>query len=46
MSMVAGNPLPVTLEDSDTLTVPRAAQRAGELVHLRHIPGRAGQTTS
>jgi DEAD/DEAH box helicase domain-containing protein len=28
------------------LAVLRAAQHAGELVHLEHIPGRAGQTTS
>src|SRR5487761_1113815 len=28
------------------LSVLRAAQHAGELVHLEHIPGRAGQTTS
>ena len=28
------------------LDVLRAAQRAGELVHLTHIPGEAGRTTS
>jgi DEAD/DEAH box helicase domain-containing protein len=28
------------------LSVLRAVQHAGELVHLEHIPGRAGQTTS
>ena len=27
------------------LDVLRAAQRAGELVHLTHIPGQAGRTT-
>ncbi len=33
-------------EDSTALSVLRAAQRAGELVHCEHIPGREGQTTS
>jgi DEAD/DEAH box helicase domain-containing protein len=34
------------LEDSIALKVLRAAQHARELVHLEHIPGREGQTTS
>lgn len=33
-------------EDSTALNVLRAAQHAMELVHLEHIPGREGQTTS
>jgi DEAD/DEAH box helicase domain-containing protein len=33
-------------EDSAALSVLRAAQHASELVHLEHIPGREGQTTS
>jgi DEAD/DEAH box helicase domain-containing protein len=33
-------------EDSAALSVLRAAQHARELVHLEHIPGREGQTTS
>jgi len=33
-------------QDSIALEVLRTAQRAGELVHSEHIPGRAGQTTS
>ena len=36
-----GVPLP-----GGALDVLRAAQRAGELVHLTHIPGEAGRTTS
>jgi DEAD/DEAH box helicase domain-containing protein len=35
-----------TREDSTALKVLRAAQHAMELVHLEHIPGREGQTTS
>ena len=40
-----------TLQDGiplrgEALDVLRAAQRAGELVHLTHIPGEAGRTTS
>jgi DEAD/DEAH box helicase domain-containing protein len=46
MSIVTGNLSPGTREDSVALEVLRAAQRAGELVHLQHIPGREGQTTS
>jgi DEAD/DEAH box helicase domain-containing protein len=46
MSIVTGNLSPGTREDSVALEVLRAAQRAGELVHLHHIPGRDGQTTS
>jgi DEAD/DEAH box helicase domain-containing protein len=33
-------------EDATALSVLRAAQHASELVHLEHIPGREGQTTS
>jgi DEAD/DEAH box helicase domain-containing protein len=32
--------------DAAALAVLRAAQHAGELVHLEHIPGREGETTS
>src|ERR1700722_623726 len=32
--------------EGGALDVLRAAQRAGELVHLSHIPGEAGRTTS
>ena len=44
-------PVPLTAaahprEDATALSVLRAAQRASELVHLEHIPGREGQTTS
>jgi DEAD/DEAH box helicase domain-containing protein len=35
-----------TRQDSSALAVLRAAQRAGELVHLEHIPGQEGQSTS
>jgi DEAD/DEAH box helicase domain-containing protein len=35
-----------TREDATALAVLRAAQHAGELVHLEHIPGRDGETTS
>src|SRR6201996_5738053 len=35
-----------TRQDSSALAVLRAAQRAGELVHLEHIPGHQGQSTS
>jgi DEAD/DEAH box helicase domain-containing protein len=35
-----------TRQDSSALAVLRAAQRAGELVHLEHIPGHRGQSTS
>jgi DEAD/DEAH box helicase domain-containing protein len=34
-----------TGQDSSALTVLRTAQRAGELVHLEHIPGQQGQST-
>jgi DEAD/DEAH box helicase domain-containing protein len=33
-----------TQQDSLALAVVRAAQRAGELVHLEHLPGQQGQT--
>ena len=33
-------------EEGRALEVLRTAQRAGELVHLTHIPGQAGRTTS
>lgn len=46
MSIVTDNSIPRTRDDSVALDVLRAAQRAGELVHLKHIPGRDGQTTS
>ena len=46
MSPVPGNSVLTTREDLLALEVLRAAQRAGELVHLEHIPGREGQTTS
>jgi len=46
VSILIGNPAPGTREDFIALEVLRAAQRAGELVHLEHIPGRDGQTTS
>jgi DEAD/DEAH box helicase domain-containing protein len=35
-----------TREDATALAVLRAAQHAGELAHLEHIPGREGETTS
>src|SRR6201996_611178 len=35
-----------TRQDSSALAVLRVAQRAGELVHLEHIPGHQGQSTS
>ena len=35
-----------TREDAAALTILRAAQHAGELVHLEHIPGREGRPTS
>jgi DEAD/DEAH box helicase domain-containing protein len=34
-----------TRQDATALAVLRTAQRAGELVHLEHIPGRPGLTT-
>jgi len=34
-----------TRQDRSALAVLRAAQRAGELVHLEHIPGHQGQST-
>src|SRR3984885_12728161 len=37
---------PETSQESSALAVLRAAQRAGELVHLEHIPGQQGQPTS
>jgi DEAD/DEAH box helicase domain-containing protein len=43
--IVTGNTAPATREDSIALEVLRAAERAGELVHLEHIPGSGGQTT-
>src|ERR1700739_2214688 len=35
-----------TRQDSSALAVLQSAQRAGELVHLEHIPGHQGQSTS
>lgn len=46
MYPLPGNPVPGSREDHTALDVLRAAQRAGELVHLKHIPGSGGQTTS
>lgn len=46
MSIVTGNRGPQARGDSVALDVLRTAQRAGELVHLKHIPGSDGQTTS
>lgn len=49
MSIIAPVPQTATAEpreDSTALKVLRAAQHARELVHLEHIPGRGGQTTS
>ena len=49
MSIVTPVPSATTAqprEDSPALSVLRAAQHASELVHLEHIPGREGQTTS
>jgi DEAD/DEAH box helicase domain-containing protein len=43
---VIAQPTAETREDSSALAVLRAAQRAGELVHLEHIPGQPGQSTS
>jgi len=39
-------PTAETRQDGSALTVLREAQRAGELVHLEHIPGQPGQPTS
>jgi DEAD/DEAH box helicase domain-containing protein len=36
-------PTAETQQDSSALAVLRAAQRAGELVHLEHLPGQPGQ---
>lgn len=38
--------MPGTREDSVALEILRAARHAGKLVHLEHIPGGHGQTTS
>ena len=46
MSIVTRNRAPETRGYSVALDVLRTAQRAGELVHLSHIPGHDGQTTS
>jgi DEAD/DEAH box helicase domain-containing protein len=37
-------PTAETQQDSSALAVLRAAQRAGELVHLEHLPGQPGQS--
>ena len=42
---VIAPPTAETREDSSALAVLRAAQRAGELVHLEQIPGQQGLTT-
>ncbi|HEV3381875.1 MAG TPA: DEAD/DEAH box helicase [Trebonia sp.] len=46
MYTLTDDSVPGTDEDHIALEVLRAAQRARELVHLKHIPGREGQTTS
>ena len=43
---IAALPTAETRQDNSALTVLGAAQRAGELVHLEHIPGQQGQPTS
>jgi DEAD/DEAH box helicase domain-containing protein len=43
---VIAPPTAETREDTTALAVLRAAQRAGELVYLEHIPGQPGQSTS
>ncbi len=45
MPIVAA-PTAETRHDDSALAVLGAAQRAGELVHLEHIPGQPGQSTS
>src|SRR5258708_2491995 len=43
---IAALPTAETRQDNPALAVLKAAQRAGELVHLEHIPGQQGQPTS
>jgi DEAD/DEAH box helicase domain-containing protein len=43
---IVAPPTAETLQDHQALVVLRSAQRAGELVHLEHIPGQPGQPTS
>src|SRR3984957_14072060 len=43
---IAALPTAETRQDNSALAVLGAAQRAGELVHLEHIPGQQGQPTS
>src|SRR5882672_10470718 len=43
---IAAPPTAETRQDASALAVLRAVQRAGELVHLEHIPGQQGQPTS
>src|ERR1700749_3594959 len=43
---IAALPTAETRQDNPALAVLGAAQRAGELVHLEHIPGQPGLTTS
>jgi DEAD/DEAH box helicase domain-containing protein len=43
---IAALPTAETRQDDSALAVLAAAQRAGELVHLEHIPGQEGQPTS
>src|SRR3984893_9119735 len=43
---IAALPTAETRQDNPALAVLVAAQRAGELVHLEHIPGQEGQPTS
>src|SRR5260221_13090787 len=42
----AAPPTAETRQDASALAVLRAAQRAGELVHLENIPGEQGRPTS
>src|SRR3984957_3753338 len=43
---IVAPPTAETRQDGQALAVLRSAQRAGELVHLEHIPGEQGQPTS
>jgi DEAD/DEAH box helicase domain-containing protein len=43
---IAALPTAETRQDNSALAVLGTAQRAGELVHLEHIPGQQGQPTS
>lgn len=43
---IVASPTAETRQDGSAIAVLLAAQRAGELVHLEHIPGQPGQPTS